>query len=408
LKLTDLGLNVNFINKKTLVILILSMTLIACSSTDDDEEDEKTKIAELPEITQQFDVETLWSENIGGIGGYFSRLKSTVAYDMVFSANRDGDIYAFALTNGKQKWHTDISALKFKAGFFDSRKSAMLAGGVIAGMDKVFIGSENGELYALDAQTGDLVWQSDVKGEIIAPPAIDSGIVVVNTVSGVVKAFNASDGKEVWRLEQEVPPLSLRGTSSPVIASGGVLIGGASGDLSVYLLDSGREGWTTSIGEATGSTELERVVDIDSSPIVFGDKIYAISSRGNLTAIDLRSGRVVWKRQYSSYRSIALAGNNIYITDVKGHIYSIGRINGLEQWSQLSLTNRGVTGPVIVGDYIVVGDFEGYLHWLNRETGEIVAQHHVDGSGIYATPVVVDGILYAESRDGDLEAIKTP
>ncbi|MBL4911438.1 MAG: outer membrane protein assembly factor BamB [Alteromonadaceae bacterium] len=385
---------------------MLSSTLMACSSTDD--EDEATKVAELPEITQQFKVDTLWSKNIDGIDGYFSRLKSTVAYGALFSANRDGDVYAFNIDTGKEQWHTDISALKFKSGFFDSRKSAMLSGGVVAGMDKVFVGSENGELYALDAKTGDLLWQSEAKGEIIAAPAIDSGIVVVNTVSGLVKAFDAKDGKEVWSIEQEVPPLSLRGTSSPVIASGGVLVGGASGDMTVYMLTSGQEGWTTALGDATGSTELDRVIDIDSSPIVFGDKLYAISSRGSLAAIDLRSGRIVWKRQYSSYRSIALEGNNIYITDIKGHVYSIGRINGLEQWSQLLLTNRGVTGPVVVGKYIVVGDFEGYLHWIDKETGEMVARHQVDNSAIYATPIVDKGIIYAESRDGDIEAIKTP
>ena len=395
-----------FINKKLLAIIMLAGSLSACSSTDD--EDESTKVAELPEITQQFKVDTIWSENIDGIDGYFSRLKLTAAYGNLFSANREGDVYAFDIKNGKEQWHTDISAIKFKTGFFDSKKSAMLSGGVTAGMGKVFVGSENGELYTLDAKTGDLLWQAEVKGEIIAAPAVDSGIVVVNTVSGVIKAFDVKDGKEVWSVEQEVPPLSLRGTSAPVIASGGVLVGGASGDLTVYMLATGQEGWTASLGDATGSTELDRVVDIDSAPIVFGDKLYSISSRGSLAAIDLRSGRIIWKRDYSSYRSIALEGNNIYVTDVKGHVYSIGRNNGLEQWSQLSLTNRGVTGPVVVGNYIVVGDFEGYLHWLNKDTGEIVAQHQVDSSAIYATPMVDKGIIYAESRDGDVEAIKTP
>jgi len=379
---------------------------MACSSTDD--EDEKTKIADLTEINQQFKPIVVWNKSVGGVSSYFSRLKPAAAYNTIYSASRDGDVYAYDITNGKEKWHTDVSDLEHKSGFFDNKKSAMLSGGVTVGENKVFVGSENGKLFALDALSGDLAWQSTVKGEIIAKPAVDSGIVVVNTVSGIVEAFNSADGKKAWLIEQEVPPLSLRGTSSPVIASGGVLIGSAAGDVTVFMLASGQEGWTAQVGEATGSTELDRVIDVDSSSVVFGDKIYAISSRGNLTAIDLRSGRVIWKRQFSSYRSIAIDGNRIFITDVKGHVYSLDRINGLEQWSQLALTNRNVTGPAVVGNYVVVGDFEGYLHWLNKETGEIVARHNVDSSGIYATPVVLDDIIYTQSRDGDLEAIKTP
>ncbi len=396
-----------FINKKLLAVLLLTSTLFACSSTDD--EDEKNKIAELPDIEQQFTPKKVWGNSVGdGVSDYFSRLKPAVAYERVFAASRSGDVYAFAIDSGKELWHVDVAQLAQKAGFFESKKSARLAGGVLAGINKVFVGSEDGEMFALDAKTGELVWQSEVKGEIVAMPAIDNGILVVNTVSGVLKAFDATDGSEIWQVDLEVPPLSLRGTSPPVIAAGGVLVGTASGELSVYILESGQAGWSAEIGEATGSTELERVIDVDSAPIVFGDKIYVISSRGHLAAIDLRTGRLVWERQYSSYRSMTLDGNNIFITDVKGHIYSIDRLNGLEQWSQLSLTNRKVTGPVVVGDYVVVGDFEGYLHWLNSETGDMVAQYQLDSSGIYATPVVYKDIIYTQSRDGDLEAIKTP
>jgi len=382
---------------------------MACASTKDDKEDEKTKIAEVPEFKQLFTPKTLWNKSVGsGVSSYYSRLKPAVGYNAIYSASRDGDVYAFELEKGKQIWHTDLSDINNDAGFFGSKKPALLSGGVLVGMKKVFIGNENGDIYALDAQTGKLIWQSKVKGEVIARPAIDSGILVVNTVSGVIKAFNATTGEDLWEVEQEVPPLSLRGTSTPVIASGGVLVGSASGNLNVYILETGQSGWTAQIGEASGSTELERVVDVDSSPIVFGDKIYVISSRGNLSAIDLRSGRVVWERQYSSYRNIVIDGNNIYITDVKGHVYSIGRINGLEHWSQLSLTNRGVTGPVVIGNYVVVGDFEGYLYWLDSETGELVAKHNVDSSGVFATPIVDHDIIYTQSRDGDLQAIKTP
>jgi outer membrane protein assembly factor BamB len=397
------GLN----TKKVLAIILLSSSLFACSSNDD--EDPSTKIAELTELDNAFDAEVLWDRSVGdGVSDYFSRIKPVVAYNKVYSASRMGDVIAFERESGKQVWQADLSDINNERSFWDSRISALVAGGPIAGLNKIFIGTENGDVFALDAETGELVWQAKIKGEIIAPPAIDSGILVVNSASGVLKAFDANTGDELWKAEQDVPALTLRGISTPVIASGGVLIGSGKGALSVYILEKGQAGWTTEVGEATGSTELQRVIDVDSAPVVFGDKVYAISARGNLVAVDLKSGRILWKRQYSSYRQIAVYRNDIFITSTNGHIYALNRLDGIERWSNLELTNRSVTGPAVVGAYIVVGDFEGYLHWLDQETGQIVSRHEVDSSGIHSTPTVVDGKMYSQSRDGDLQVIITP
>jgi outer membrane protein assembly factor BamB len=243
---------------------------------------------------------------------------------------------------------------------------------------------------------------------VISAPAIDNGILVVNSASGILKAFNATDGQEKWQVEQDVPALTLRGISAPALAGGGALVGASDGTLNVYILETGQQGWTAEIGEASGSTELERVIDVDSKPLIYGDKVYAISAKGHLIALDLRTGRVLWKRQYSSFRQLTMNGNTLYLTDIKGHVYAIDRSNGLERWSQLLLTNRGVTGPAVLEKYLVVGDFEGYLHWLDQETGEIVARYELDSSGIFSTPTVAEDILFVQSRDGDLQAIATP
>ena len=393
---------------KVFAVILLSSALFACSSTDD-EEDTSDLPAELIDFEPQFEPNVLWEESVGyGSEDYFSRLKPAVAYGHVYSASRAGDVIAFDQKTGQVLWNKDLSDLKGERSFWDSRVSALLAGGPVAGLNKIFIGSENGKVYALDAKTGELVWQASIKGEIINAPAIDSGVVVVNSASGIMKAFNAENGEELWQIDQDVPALTLRGISSPVMASGGVLVGTGKGGVNVYLLEKGQQGWSTEIGEPTGSTELERVIDVDSAPVVFGDKIYAISSRGNLAAIELKSGRILWKRQYSSYRQIAIYRNTLFLTNIRGHVYALDRLNGIERWSNLALANRGVTGPAIVDNYVVVGDFEGYLHWLNQETGEIVARHEVDGSGIHSTPTVVDNVLYSQSRDGDLQAIETP
>ena len=391
-------------NKNLLVICFLALGISACSSTDD--EDEDLKVAELTEIKALFEPAVKWDTSVGdGVGDYFSRIQPVVAYGKVFSTSRDGEAYAFDEKTGKQVWYADLSDIENKRGFFDDKEPALISGGVVAGINKVFFGSENGEVIALDAEKGKLSWKGKVKGEVIAAPALDSGKLVVNTASGVMKAFNASNGQDDWQIEQDVPPLTLRGISAPVIAGGGVIVGSADGSLSVYLLEQGRQGWTVDIGEAAGSTELERVIDVDSTPLIYGDNIYTVSSRGNLSAVELRSGRVLWQRQYSSYREVSISGNSLFLTDVKGHVYAIDRNNGLELWSQLLFSNRGLTGPVPQGNYVVVGDFEGYLHWLDQTTGEVVARHHVDGSGIHATPTVENNVLYSQARNGDLEAI---
>jgi len=392
---------------KISAMLFLTTALMACSSTDD--EDPSTKVAELTEINQTFQPKVIWDASVGdGVDGYFSRIKPIVAYGKTFSASRMGDVIAFDKASGQKVWQVDLSDINNERSFWHSRTSALIAGGPIAGIGKIFLGTENGKIFALEAETGQLVWQADIKGEVITAPAIDDGILVVNSASGIMKAFNAETGEELWKIQQDVPALTLRGISAPVIASGGVLLGTGKGEVGVFILEKGQQGWSTIIGEPTGSTELERVIDVDSAPVVFGDKIYAISSRGNLAAIDLSSGRVLWKRQFSSFRQIAVHRNDIFITNTRGHVYAINRNNGIERWSNLSLTNRGVTGPAVVDEYIVVGDFEGYLHWMNQETGEIVARHHVDGSGVHSTPTVVDDIIYTQSRDGDLEVIETP
>ncbi len=395
----------NLINKKTLVVLCVAIGLTACSSK---EIDESLRVADLPEVESEFKPKVEWRKSIGSTGGKFSRIKPVIAYDKVYTASRIGDVATFDQATGKKLWSFDLTDIEDERGFFGNRESALLNGSPEVGANKVFYGSENGILFCLDAQTGEFLWQSSVKGEIIASPAYGENIVVVNTSAGLIKAFNADTGETLWQVEQDVPPLTLRGISTPIISNGGVIVGSSNGMLSVYLTENGQAGWAVEVGEASGSTELERVIDLDSKPVVVFDKIYAISARGNLVAVETRTGRILWQRKYSSYRQITVDSSTIYLTDVKGHVYAVDRLDGEEKWGQLSLTNRQVTGPAVIENHVVVGDFKGYLHWLDKESGELVAQYRLDGSSVYTTPTVKDGLIYAQSEDGDLKVISTP
>lgn len=392
--------------------------MTACSTISDwFAEEEELEVRRLKPIVEQFTPEELWERDIGdGVGYYYSRLQPAVAYGNVYVGNRQGDVYALNQESGKVVWERRFATYNDE-GFFSglssiwsSGISAKISGGMTINLNTVYFGTEDGFVYALDAATGETKWQIDVRGEVLASPSIDAGIVVVSTGAGSLIGLKVSDGSEAWRYDSEVPPLSLRGISTPVATNGGAIVGTATGKLQVNIIDSGIVAWEAAVTTPSGATELERIVDIDSKPIVFGGNIYTISYDGTLAAVELRSGRVIWKREYSSYQSVALNGNSLFVVDNNSNIYAIDRRNGVELWSQGRLKGRNLTGPVSMGNDIVVGDEFGFLHWLDQQEGTLVARYQLGGDdedeAIFSTPVVADSTLYATTRDGVIAAVK--
>ncbi|RZF77789.1 outer membrane protein assembly factor BamB [Pseudoalteromonas sp. CO325X] len=388
--------------KLTLAGLALCMaSLTGCSSSDEDE-------LVLPEIANQFETQVLWQETVGdGVEHYFSRLQPAVYKDRVFVASRFGEVQALSLTDGDVLWENDVRA---DASFWpwESTDSAKLSGGILQAYGKLFIGSEHGQVVALDRETGEVIWRKSVPGEALSKPAAGDGLVYVNLGSGKLLALHPDSGEERWRYEQEVPPLTLRGLSAPTVANGGVLVGEETGKLSVLISDSGFAAWQADIAQPKGASEFERLVDVDTEPKVSGSMVYTLAYNGNLAAVDIRSGNVVWKREYSSYREFSIVGTTIYVVDSDGVIYALDKSSGIERWSQPALRGWYITGPAVLGDYLAVGDQEGNLHWLERNSGELVARHEFDGSGFYVEPVVADDRLIIVTRDGEVSAVKAP
>lgn len=389
--------------KKMALGVAVSLALQGCSLFSSEED--LTPMAPLPVVESAFSADTKWSSSVGdGIGDFYSQLQPVVEEEHIYAAARDGDVTAFDRNSGETLWSVDLADLPINA----DKRSARLSGGLVSRYGKLFLGSENGVVYALNEANGEVLWQTTVPGEVVASPAVEDGRVVVLTTSGRLMALDTDEGKLQWTLSEEQPPLTLRSASTPVITNGAVLYGRADGKVGIALLSNGQPVRQSKVADPRGATELDRMVDVDASPLIAGDELYAIAYNGQLMARKLMTGDEVWKRKYSGYRDMAVTGNAIVLTDSRSHLFAVDRRNGLELWSNTQLENRTVTAPVVLGDYVVVGDVEGYLYWLDRTDGSIKAMQQLDSSGLYAAPLVDGDTLYVQSRGGKLYAIKRP
>jgi len=398
--------------------LAISVTLSGCSTVSDwFADEEELEIRRLKPIDAKFTPSVKWDRDIGdGVDHYFSRLRPVYAYENLYAADRHGSVVAMNPESGDVLWERNFAVFEGD-GWWDSiarlwRSGASARIGGISVADRLlFVGTENGVVMALDYETGETKWEASIPGEVLAAPSADEGILVVNTGAGTLFGFDTRTGEQLWRHEGDTPPLTLRGISGPVAANGGALIGTPTGKLQVNLLESGILAWETVIATPTGATELERIVDLDTTPVLFGGTIYTVSYNGTLAAVELRSGRIIWKREYGSYRNLSIEGNSIFVVDNNSNIYALDRRNGVELWSQGGLKSRSVTAATPVGEHIVVGDNWGFVHWIEQETGQIVARVDVGGDdeddAIYDAPLNVDGVVVTMTRNGVVAAIST-
>ncbi|WP_213996440.1 outer membrane protein assembly factor BamB [Arsukibacterium sp.] len=381
--------------------VVVALALTACSS--------KEKLV-LPDVQNSINPKKVWQSKVGkGVAHYESGLKPVIVADKVYAASRDGIVVAKNLVNGRTLWSFDLrneGETSLLARF--SGDSARIAGGVTFNNNTLYLGTEDGEVFALNAETGALLWRVPVKGEVIASPAVGEGLLVVATTAGTLIALDPETGEQRWTFDDEQPALTIRGVSEPVIEAGGVIYGSGTGRVGVLIADRGYQAWEEAIASPQGSTDLSRLVDVDAKPIVVAGTLYTIAYNGELVAMELRSGRQLWKRDYASFRNMVVAGNILYLVDSTGGIYAVDRRNGSELWGQQGLQRHFLTGPTVYKDYLVVGDNKGNLHWLNRDSGEFVARQSLDGSGFYREAVANDDYILVTSRNGELVLLQVP
>lgn len=375
-------------------IALLGSGLMGCATEED-----SIPMSKLPQVNNSFVPSTLWQAQVGdGVGHYFSRLTPTYAYDKIFAADRRGIVQAMDADSGKILWRINLG----------KDKSALISGGLTASYGKLYLGTETGKLVALDEQTGELVWEVNVGGEILSKPLADEAMIVVNSSRGELSAYDAETGKKRWSIASEVPNLTLRGDSSPVAISGGVFWGMANGRLGAAFLADGNIIWQQPLGTPKGATEIDRLVDVDASPIISDSLLYAVGYNGQLVAIDLRSGQPAWKRSYSSSTDFIVAGKYLFFITDKDKIVAVDARSGTELWQNRELEYRQLTAPAFISGHLVVGDADGYLHWISPVTGEFVAQQDINSSGIAVAPVKMDDGYIVIMRDGEIIKQKIP
>ncbi|ROP63093.1 Beta-barrel assembly machine subunit BamB [Enterobacter sp. BIGb0383] len=387
--------------RKLLLPGLLSVTLLSGCSLFSGEED-VVKMSPLPTVTNEFTPSTAWSTSVGnGIGDFYSNLHPAWADNVVYAADRHGKVKAVNADDGKEVWSVSLAE---KSGWF-STSPALLSGGLTVAGGHVYVGSEKAQVYALNTSDGTVAWQTRVAGEALSRPVVSDGMVLIHTSNGQLQALNETDGAVKWTVNLDMPSLSLRGESAPAVAFGAAVVGGDNGRVSAVLMEQGQMIWQQRISQATGATEIDRLSDVDTTPIVSNGVVYALAYNGNLTALDLRSGQVMWKRELGSVNDFVIDGDRIYMVDQTDRVLALSTEGGITLWTQSDLLHRGLTSPALYNGYIVVGDSEGYLHWINLSDGHFVAQQKIDSSGLQTEPVVADGKLFIQAKDGTLYAI---
>jgi outer membrane protein assembly factor BamB len=369
------------------LVLAAAVTLAACSKDKDIEPP-----AELVDFPATVQVERLWSMSMGG-GAPELRIGLAPATDgeRVYTASRDGDVVAIEPATGKTLWRV--------------RTKAALAGGPGAGMGYLALGTTNGEVILLDAATGDRKWQVPVGGEVLAAPAISTDVIVVRTVAGVLLGLATTVGRQLWREDQQIPRLTLRGTGVPIIVDGSAICGFDNGRVLAVDLRNGDILWDQLVAPARGRTELERLVDIDSSVRVSGADLFVVSFQGRAAMLAIDTGQAWWSRELSSHRGLDFDEDRLFIAGSEGAVIALARRSGSEVWRQDSLRLRRLSAPAVVGSHVVVGDFEGFLHWLAVEDGRFVARIKA-GDRLSNAPLVLGDTVVVQDDKGRVSAYR--
>jgi len=377
---------------RSLLPIALAALLIAAGCSKDKDVEPPAQLVKFP---TKLKVKELWGDKVGGGKAQVKlRLGLGPAVDngLVFAASDQGVLLAVNVETGKKVW---VKKLKLP-----------LSAGPGAGAGMVVVGTSKGAVLAFEGASGRQLWRAQVNSELLSAPAISEKVVVMRSVDGRLHGFDSSSGKELWSVEQQVPRLSLRGTAIPIIAKEVAVSGFDNGKVMAVSLNSGDTVWDTALASPHGRTELDRLVDVDSEVRVVGENVFAAGFQGRTAMLALDSGQIWWARDMSSYRGLSVDDENLFVTQSDGVVLALRQRDGSELWRNDKLMRRGLSTPAITSTAIAVADYQGYLHWLDKSTGELVARQRVAKFRVSNPPVAVKDTVVVLTDAGNLAAFR--
>lgn len=373
-------------------LLVLSLTLAGCGTPLDFFSKKSSAIsqeqtAQLAQLRAVAGAHQLWQNGVGeGAAVAFS---PAVESDAIYAADASGRLARFEPTTGRQVWSIDTQH--------------KLSGGVGAGSGVVLVGTIKGEVLAFD-DTGRSLWKAQVSSEVLSPPQVDVGMVVVRTGDGRIFGLEAASGKRKWVYQRPTPALTVRSFSGVLIARGAVFAGFAGGKLAALDVANGNVGWEVTVSQPRGATELERITDITSLPVVDDRYICTVAYQGRAACFDVTNGRQIWAQDASSNAGLDMDSAYVYVSEDRGAVVAYNKRNGTVIWKQDKLGGLKLSAPLLIGGYVVVGDSQGNVTFLKNSDGAVVTRSATDGSAILTRPEALSNGLVVQTVKGGLYA----
>lgn len=377
--------------RRVVLLLAAAALLPACSWFKSDPKPGEP--VELVDFEPTVKVGKVWSTDVGkGTKRGAQQLRPVYRDGTIYVADWKGELTAVDAATGKRLWNLDTE-LPFSGGPGVSEELAL-------------VGTQDGEVHAFLRDSGTPAWIARVSSEVLAAPVESEGIVVVRCIDGRAFGLDARNGRRAWVYDRSVPLLTLRGNADPLIRAGVVYLGYDGGELVALGLDDGSLQWEQDVATSEGRTELDRLADLDGNMVYVASDLLVASYKNRMASMAADSGRLLWFKDVSSASGVSVDRTNLALTDILSHVWLMDRRSGGTLWKQDQLENRALTRPAIYGNFVVAGDFEGYLHWMNLDDGRFAARVKAGGDGFTDAPLVIGDTLVVYTKKGDLIAYR--